>query len=182
MSLARLLAHATHMVETEGADHQAVHSSSPIQPSCTEPYCGGWWAEVPGEVQLEVPSGQGSKVGSAASTKSVDFPEVSFFPAFDPPLARVKLSPHGGPFDRWNIPNAVTVKVGTWSELKFLTHEVLNNFMRVQEDAGLGEPEHVVRSGLQLISWKSPHGKLHVTPFLGSKREMMNSHLPITFT
>ena len=31
-----------------------------------------------------------------------------------------------------------------------------------QEDAGLGEPEHVVRQGLQLVSWKPWNGRLEL--------------------
>mmetsp|Transcript_7831 Transcript_7831/g.18110 ORF Transcript_7831/g.18110 Transcript_7831/m.18110 type:complete len:186 (+) Transcript_7831:406-963(+) len=54
--------------------------------------------------------------------------------------------------------------------------------MRVQEDAGLGDPEKVVRQGLQLISWKPAGGRLHVTPFLGGRKELMNASLPIMFT
>lgn len=189
MNLARLLANATHLVETEtqDTDHAtSVHSSSPIQPICTEPYCGGfWWAQpTPTPVTPHIDGELGTKASQSSEASKVDFPEVSFYPAFDPPLAsRVKLFPaHRGAYDRWNIPNAVTVKVGTLAEMKFLTNEVLNTFMRVQEDAGLGEPEYVVRQGLQLVSWKPRNGRLHVTPFLGSKEEMMNAHLPITFT
>ncbi|CAK9102653.1 Uncharacterized protein SCF082_LOCUS47977 [Durusdinium trenchii] len=188
MSLARLLASATHLVENETQLEDGLHglhgphSSSPIEPICTEPYCGGfWWSQSAPRVKLV--DGDLGKKAAPKEAAPVDFPEVSFFPAFDPPLASfVKLRPaNQGTFDRWNIPNAVTVKVGTRSEMKFLTNEVLNNFMRVQEDAGLGEPEYVVRQGLQLVSWKPRHGRLHVTPFLGSKEEMMSSNLPITF-
>ncbi|CAL1168308.1 unnamed protein product [Cladocopium goreaui] len=189
MNLARLLAGATQLVEAEGGQDAgqatSVHSSSPLEPVCTEPYCGGfWWAQLAPKVP-HIDGELGSKAAeeSQEATK-VDFPEVSFYPAFDPPISSaVKLLPaNRGAFDRWNIPNAVTVKVGTLAEMKFLTHEVLNNFMRVQEDAGLGEPEYVVRQGLQLISWKPRGGRLHVTPFLGSKKEMMNAILPATFT
>eukprot|EP00913_Durusdinium_trenchii_P006554 g6157.t1 len=134
--------------------------------ACTEPYCGGfWWSQSAPRVKLV--DGDLGKKAAPKEAAPVDFPEVSFFPAFDPPLASfVKLRPaNQGTFDRWNIPNAVTVKVGTRSEMKFLTNEA--------RDAGLGEPEYVVRQGLQLVSWKPRHGRLHVTPFLGSKEESL---------
>lgn len=46
---------------------------------------------------------------------------------------------------------AVTVKVGTFSEMRFLTNEVMNDFMRVQERARR-IPQHLGYTGTLEIS------------------------------
>ncbi|CAE7201916.1 unnamed protein product [Symbiodinium sp. CCMP2592] len=187
VNLGQLVASATHLLEgeVEARHGHDVHAASAIKPVCTEPYCGGfWWAQPkPAVPKIDGELGEGAKREKESNPVPVDFPDVSYYPAFDPPIASKVhlLRANKGYYDRWNVPNAVTVTVDTPSDLKFLANEVLNNFMRVQEDAGLGHPERVVRQGLQLISWKSMvgGGRLHVTPFLGSKKELLSSSLPV---
>ncbi|CAE7451039.1 unnamed protein product [Symbiodinium natans] len=183
VNLARLVASATHLIESEVEAQRSndLHAASAIKPVCTEPYCGGfWWAQRPKSPKIEL----AEEKEKEREPVPVDFPDVSFYPAFDPPIAsQVQLQrANRGYYDRWNVPNAITLTIDSMRDLKFFVHEVLNNFMRVQEDAGLGHPERVVRQGLQLISWKPAGGRLHVTPFLGSKREIMTSSLPIRLT
>ncbi|CAE7434720.1 unnamed protein product [Symbiodinium microadriaticum] len=176
------------LVHVEARHGHDVHAASAVRPVCTEPYCGGfWWAQPkPAVPKIDGELGKAAKREKESNPVPVDFPDVSYYPAFDPPIASKVhlLRANKGYYDRWNVPHAVTVTVETPSDLKFLANEVLNNFMRVQEDAGLGHPERVVRQGLQLISWKSMQGggRLHVTPFLGSKKELLSSSLPVKLT
>ncbi|OLQ08235.1 hypothetical protein AK812_SmicGene8260 [Symbiodinium microadriaticum] len=190
VNLGQLVASATHLLEgeVEARHGHDVHAASAVRPVCTEPYCGGfWWAQPkPAVPKIDGELGKAAKREKESNPVPVDFPDVSYYPAFDPPIASKVhlLRANKGYYDRWNVPHAVTVTVETPSDLKFLANEVLNNFMRVQEDAGLGHPERVVRQGLQLISWKSMQGggRLHVTPFLGSKKELLSSSLPVKLT
>ena len=54
MSVSQLLAKALHLVQAEDVQSHGVHASSPLAPSCTEPYCGGFaWAQPAEEPKVD---------------------------------------------------------------------------------------------------------------------------------
>eukprot|EP00933_Yihiella_yeosuensis_P069442 TRINITY_DN7597_c2_g3_i5.p1 TRINITY_DN7597_c2_g3~~TRINITY_DN7597_c2_g3_i5.p1 ORF type:complete len:330 (+),score=32.52 TRINITY_DN7597_c2_g3_i5:209-1198(+) len=177
---------------------------------CTEPFCGGFhWASTSNKAgsgrSAAIASGS-SGAGSNQPLHSsalhpgilskrpraeehsspvpvqIDFTNVQFFPALNPPIAKmVKIQPaNSDRLDWWNISNAKQVVIRKPSERRFLAEQVLSPFMRVAHTALLGGKR--IPQGLQLVSIKPRGGQLRVTPFLGGKEQLKDAKLPFELT